>query len=113
MAGMHSLLVEEAAEGRFGERVVLDDPVAMPSWTGRSTRGTEAGCEVKDAPKGKKEEAEEVMIRPLPDGGMKLRVDLVEVGGALLVEEGVPAQVAGAMTRSWNASRTSRGTDLT
>ena len=45
-AGGQSLLMEEA-EVRLGEGVVLDDPADMPSWTGRSTRGTEAGCEVK------------------------------------------------------------------
>ena len=108
---MHSLLVEDA-ERRFGERVVLDDPVAMPSWTGQSTRDTEAGCEVKGVLRDGEEEPEEVAIRPLPGAGTSLRVDLV-AGGALLVEEGSPAQVVRAVTRSRGASRTSQGTGLT
>ena len=102
----------EEAGGRLGEGVVLDDPAAMPSWTGRSTRDTEAGCEVKDFSKGKEKETEEVVIRPLPGAGMSLHVDLA-VEEVLLVEEGSPARVSRAITRSGSTSRTSRGTGLT
>ena len=41
-ARVQSLLVEEAGV-RLGEGVVLDDPAAMPLWTGQNTRNTEAG----------------------------------------------------------------------
>ena len=90
----------------------MDDPAAMPLWTGQSTRGTGVGCEVKRFLKDEEEEPEEVAIRPLPGAGTSLRVDLV-AEEALLVEEGSPAQVVRAVTRSQGASRTSQGTGLT
>ena len=108
---MDSLLVEEA-EGRLGEGVVVDDPAAMLSWTGRSTRGTEVGCQFEDHLRAEEEELEEVAIRPLPGAEMSLHVDPAEEE-ALLVEESSPARLSRAITRSGSMSRTSRGTGLT
>ena len=106
-AGVDSLLVEEA-EGRLEKGVVVDDPAAMLSWTGRNTTGMEVGCRAKHLFGAE----EEVVIRPLPGAGMNLHVDLEEEE-VLLVEEGSPARVSRAVPRSGSMSRTSRGTGLT
>ena len=109
--GVDSLLVEEA-EGRLERGVVVDDPAAMLSWTGRSTTGMEVGCRAEHLLGTEEGEPEEVVIRPLPGAGMSLHVDLA-VEEVLLVEEGSPARVSRAVTRSGSTSRTSRGTGLT
>ena len=102
----------EEAEGCLGEGIVMDDPAAMLSWTGRSTTGMEVGCRSEDLLGAEEKEPEEVVTRPLLGAGMNLHVDLA-VEGVLLVEEVSPARVSRAVTRSGSMSRTSRGTGLT
>ena len=75
-ARVQSLLVEEA-EVRLGEGVVLDDPADTPSWTGRSMRGTEAGCEVKVVLGIVEEDEEVAVVHSLLDVEMNLPADPV------------------------------------